>query len=248
MNKGKSYIRIITIIYVAAIILTVFSFIGLGFSESLFRFVISLVAVLLAESVVYGYCIFGLRTAGSVQRTSPVLLSGAFITGIYAVGVFASAIVFDWLLELSPLWYAAVQLLILLIGGITLAVIGIYGWNAGTEEQQMQRSLQAFRQHQSEINEISTLASSWNNPETEQLVKLLNKLRDQFKFSDPVSDPSLYATEDIMHQQISLLHDHVKLLLMTNEPHENWQAEINEMADSIKATLERRNRELAALK
>lgn len=59
MNKGKSYIRIITIIYVAAIILTVFSFIGLGFSESLFRFVISLVAVLLAESVVYGYCIFG---------------------------------------------------------------------------------------------------------------------------------------------------------------------------------------------
>ncbi|WP_339266715.1 hypothetical protein [Paenibacillus sp. FSL R5-0470] len=248
MNKGKSYIRIITIIYVAAIILTVFSFIGLGFSESLFRFVISLVAVLLAESVVYGYCIFWLRTAGSVQRTSPVLLSGAIITGIYAVGVFASAIVFDWLLELSPLWYAAVQLLILLIGGITLAVIGIYGWNAGTEEQQIQRSLQAFRQHQSEINEISTLASSWNNPETEQLVKLLNKLRDQFKFSDPVSDPSLYATEDIMHQQISLLHDHVKLLLMTNEPHENWQAEINEMADSIKATLERRNRELAALK
>lgn len=59
MNKGKSYIRIITIIYVAAIILTVFSFIGLGFSESLFRFVTSLVAVLLAESVVYGYCIFG---------------------------------------------------------------------------------------------------------------------------------------------------------------------------------------------
>jgi hypothetical protein len=51
-----------------------------------------------------------------------------------------------------------------------------------------------------------------------------------------------------MNQQIALLHDHVKLLLMTNEPHENWQAEINEMADSIKATLERRNRELAALK
>ncbi|OZQ62108.1 hypothetical protein CA600_23170 [Paenibacillus sp. VTT E-133280] len=248
MNKGKSYIRIITIIYVAAIILTVFSFIGLGFSESLFRFVTSLVAVLLAESVVYGYCIFWLRTAGSVQRTSPVLLSGAFITGIYAAGVFASAIVFDWLLELSPLWYAAVQLLILLMGGITLAVIGIYGWNAGSEEQQRQRSMQAFRQHQSEINEISALASSWKNPETEQLIKVLNNLRDQFKFSDPISDPSLYATEDIMNQQIALLHDHVKLLLMTNEPHENWQAEINEMADSIKATLERRNRELAALK
>ncbi|WP_313636711.1 hypothetical protein [Paenibacillus sp.] len=248
MNKGKRYIRIITIIYVAAIILTVFSFIGLGFSESQFRFVTSLAAVLLAESVVYGYCIFWLRTAGSVKRTSPVLLSGAFITGIYAAVVFVSAIVFDWLLELPPLWYAAEQLLILLIGGIALAVIGIYGWNAGTEEQQVKRSLQAFRQHQSELNEISELASSWKNPESEQLEKVLNKLRDQFKFSDPVSDSSLYATEDIMQQQISLLHDHVKLLLTAKEPHENWQAEINEMAESIKATLERRNRELAALK
>jgi len=112
----------------------------------------------------------------------------------------------------------------------------------------MRRSLQAFRQHQSEINEIRGLASSWKDPESETLVKMLNKLQDQFKFSDPVSDSSLYATEDIMHQQISLLHDHVKLLIMTNEPHENWQAEINEMADGIKATLERRNRELAALK
>lgn len=248
MNKAKRYIRIITIIYVVAIILTVFSFIGLGFSESLFRFVTSLAAVLLAETVVYGYCVFWLRNASSVQRTSPVLLGGAFITGIYAAVVFLSAIVLDWLLEMSPLCYAAVQLLILLIGGIALAVIGIYGWNAGTEEQQVKRSLQAFRQYQTDLNEISELASGWGNSESEQLVKVLNKLRDEFKFSDPVSDSSLYATEDIMHQQISLLHDHVKLLLMVQEPHENWQAEINEMAESIEATLKRRNRELAALK
>jgi hypothetical protein len=248
MNKGKRYFRTITIIYVAAIILTVLSFSGLGFSESLFRFVTSLVAVLLAESVVYGYCVFWLRTAGSVQRTSPVFISGAFITGIYATVVFISAIVFDWLLELPPLWYAAVQLLILLIGGIILVAIGIYGWHAGTEEKQEKKSLQALRQHQSELNEVSALASSWKHPEAEQLVKAINTLRNEFKFSDPVSDSSLYATEDIMHQQISLLHDHVKLLLMAKEPHENWQAEINEMAESITTTLERRNRELAGLK
>lgn len=59
MNKSRRYIYIITIIYAVAIVLTVFSFIGLGFSDSLFRFIISLSAVLLAESVIYGYCIFG---------------------------------------------------------------------------------------------------------------------------------------------------------------------------------------------
>ncbi|MEK4107311.1 hypothetical protein NST28_24780 [Paenibacillus sp. FSL R10-2791] len=248
MNKSRRYIYIITVIYAVAIVLTVFSFIGLGFSDSLFRFIISLSAVLLAESVIYGYCIFWLRTASSIQQTPPVLISGAIITGIYAAIVFVSALLFDWLLELPALWYAAEQLLILVLGAITLAAIGLYGWNAGTGEQQANKSLQKFRRYQNELTEMSELASSWKNSESEQLVNVLDMLEEKFKYSDPISEPSLYATEDILQQQISLLHDHVKLLLATQEPHEGWQVEINEMSESIKSTLQRRNRELAALK
>lgn len=248
MNKGTRNIRIITIIYTAVIILTLFSFFGLGFSESLLRFLITLFAVLLAESVVYGYCVFWLRTAGSVKQTPPVLLSGAFITGAYALIVFVSAIVLDWLLEVPPLLYAVEQLLVLLVAGIALAAIGIYGWNAGKEEEQDRRSLQSFKRHLNELTEIRELAKTWEYPESGQLVQVLSLLQDEFKYSDPVSDPSLYATEDIMHQQISLLRDHAELLIATKEPHESWQTEINEMAESIKATLQRRNRELATLK
>lgn len=248
MNKSKRYVHIITVIYVVIILATLISFIGLGFSESLFRFIISLSAVLIAESVIYGYCIFWLRTAGSVQRTSPVHLSGAFVTGLYAAIVFISAIVFDWLLEVPPLWYAAIQALILLVGAITLVVIGIYGWNAGSEEQQVKKSIQSFRRYQHEMTEISELASSWNNPEAKQLMTIIRLLHDEFKFSDPVTKPSLYAIEDILQQQISLLHDHVKLLLASKEPLEGWQTTINDMAESIKSTLQQRNRELVALK
>jgi hypothetical protein len=248
MNNSKKYILIITAIYAVALILTVFSFVGLGFSESLFRFVISLTAVLLAESVVYGYSVFWLRTAASIEHTPPVLISGAFITGIYAIVVFISAIVFDWLLEMPPLFYAAEQLLILLIGVIALVAIGIYGWNVGTQEQNDKKFLQAFKRHQIELTEICELASAWKNPESEELVKLLNLLQDKFKFSDPISDPSLYETEDMLRQQISLLHDQVKLLLAVEEPRTDWLTEINEMTESIIITLQRRNRELAALK
>jgi len=51
-----------------------------------------------------------------------------------------------------------------------------------------------------------------------------------------------------MCQQISLLNDHVELLLATNIPQKGWLAEINEMIDNINATLQRRNRELQAIK
>lgn len=248
MNKRKTYTYLITVIYTVALILTLFSFLGFGFSESLFRFVISLIAVLLAENVVYGYCVFWLRATNGMQHTPPVVLSGAFITGIYAASVFASAIIFDWLLEVPSLWYAAEQFLVLLICIVSLAVVGVYGWNAGAQEQQIKKSIQAFQRLRNDLAAIKETVGTWKNPDSDQLVKLLNVLEDKFKFSDPVSDPSLYATEDILRQQISLLNDHIELLLAAPEPQVDWQVEINEMTESINATLQRRNRELTALK
>ncbi|MEK4326719.1 hypothetical protein MKX70_12860 [Paenibacillus sp. FSL R7-0312] len=52
----------------------------------------------------------------------------------------------------------------------------------------------------------------------------------------------------MISQQISLLHDHVALLLVLKELPAGWEAETQELADSIAGTLQRRNRELAALK
>ena len=248
MKKRKTYTRIITVIYTATLILTVLSFIVFGFSESQFRFVISILAVLLAESAVYGYCLFWLRAASSIQQTSPVVISGAIITCIYTISVVVSAIVFDWVLEVPPSWYAAMQILILIVGIMGLSIAGLYGKNAKAQEQQVERSLQVFKRCESDLTAISELVRTWENPESEQLVKLLNILEDNFRFSDPVSDPSLYATEDIMCQQISLLNDHVELLLATDIPQKGWLAEINEMIDNINATLQRRNRELQAIK
>lgn len=248
MNRNKKYVQMITVIYVVIILVTLFSFLGLGFSDSWIRYIISLSAVLLAESVIYGYCIFWLYTSDSVQRTSPVLLSGALITGGYATIVFISVLALDWLLELPPLWYAAEQGLVLLLGAFALVMIGFYGWNAGTKEQEVKNSVESFRKYQSEMTEISRLAGSWNHPEADQLVKVIRLLHDEFKFSDPVTEPSLYAVEDMIEQQLSLLHDQVELLLAVQAPSESWQVEINEIADSIRATLQRRNRELAALK
>lgn len=52
----------------------------------------------------------------------------------------------------------------------------------------------------------------------------------------------------MLTRQISLLHDQVALLLALRDPGSDWENTASELADSISGTLQRRNRELAALK
>ncbi|AIQ60441.1 hypothetical protein PBOR_28480 [Paenibacillus borealis] len=248
MNKQRSYTGLITVIYIAVLAVTVFSFFMLGFSESLMRFVVTLLAVCIAETVVYGYSVFWLRTAPDVSRTSPLLLSGAWIVGLYVAVVIASAVLLDWLLELSPLWYAGVQLIVLVAAVAVLEAIGLYGRNAASQEQRDASASRNLRRHRQELHEIRELAGTWKHPESIRLTELVGTLEEVFQYSDPISSPELSATEDVISQQISLLHDHVALLLVLKEPPADWDAETQELTDSIASTLQRRNRELAALK
>lgn len=248
MNKQRSYTGLITVIYVAVLAVTVFSFFMLGFSESLVRFIVTLLAVCIAETAVYGYCVFWLRSAPDVSRTSPLLLSGAWIIALYVFVVIALAVLLDWILELSPLWYAGVQLVVLITAVAVLEAIGLYGRNAASQEQRDADASRNLRRYRQELREIRELAGSWKHPESIRLTELVGSLGEKFQYSDPVSNPELAATEDMISQQISLLHDHVALLLVLKEPPAGWEAETQELTDSIAGTLQRRNRELAALK
>jgi len=248
MNKRKTWSYVLTLIYAAAVMITLFSFLVLGFSESLLRFVITLAAVLLAESAVYVYGLFWLRAARSISRTSPVIISGALITAAYAAAVLAAAVILDWLLEVPSLWYGAVQLVLTAAAAVCLAAVGIYGRNAGDQEEESMDSMRSFRKHQQELAGISALVRTCRFSGRERLIEMMDALGDKFKYSDPVSDLSLFATEDIIAQQISLLRDHVELLLAGAEPAAGWEAETQGLTESIAVTLQRRNRELAALK
>ncbi|ASA23754.1 hypothetical protein [Paenibacillus donghaensis] len=248
MRQRRSYAAIITIIYTAVILLTLVSFFLLGFSESLVRFVISLAAVLLGESITYGYSIYWLRTAAGGGGKSPVLISGAYIIAIYIAVVLLLVVILDRLLHIPAAGYAAAQLLVMIAGISSLAATAFYGRNATAQENKAEGASRSFRRHRDELEEIRRLARSWKHTGAERLLKLLHGLEENFKYSDPVSNAALYATEDLLRQQISLLHDQVELLLAAGEPQTDWEETFGEMADSINATLQRRNRELAALK
>lgn len=248
MNKRKSYTGLVTVIYIAILTVTMLSFFMLGFSESLMRFVVTLLAVCIAETIVYGYSIFWLRSAPDAGRTSPVLLSGVWIIIVYVIAVFASAVLLDWLLELSPLWYAGEQLIVLMVAAVVLAAIGLYGRNAVSGERRDADASRNLRHHLQELRRIREIASTWKNTGAPRLIELLDVLEEKFRYSDPISHRELSATEDMINQQISLLHDHVALLLVLKEPPADWDTETKELTESITGTLQRRNRELAALK
>ncbi|WP_339250497.1 hypothetical protein [Paenibacillus sp. FSL P2-0136] len=248
MQRQRSYTGLVTGIYVAVLAVTAGTFFTFGFSESLLRFVVTLLAVGMAETVVYVYCMLWLRSAPEAGRTSPVFISGAVIIAFYLAAVLASAILLDWLLELSPLWYAGEQLLILIVASIVLVATGGYGRNAASGERRAADASRSLRTHMQELQEIRGIAGTWKHSEASRLVELIDSLEEKFRYSDPVSRPGLYATEDIIRQQISLLHDHVALLLVLKELPARWDTETEELTESIAGTLQRRNLELAALK
>ncbi|KAI7262205.1 hypothetical protein KC345_g9503 [Hortaea werneckii] len=192
--------------------------------------------------------ILWLRSAPEAVRTSPVLLSGAWIIAVYVISVLASAVLLDWLLELHPLWYAGEQLIVLIVAAVVLAATGLYGWNAASGERRDADASRNLRHHRQELRGIREIASTWKQPGSARLIELVDTLEEKFRYSDPISNPELSATEDMINQQISLLHDHVALLLVLKEPPADWETETQELTESIAGTLQRRNRELAALK
>lgn len=203
MQRQRSYTGLVTGIYVAVLAVTAGTFFTFGFSESLLRFVVTLLAVGMAESVVYVYCMLWLRRAAEAGRTSPVFISGAVIIVFYLAAVLASAILLDWLLELSPLWYAGEQLLILIVASVVLVATGGYGRNAASGERRAADASRSLRTHMQELQEIRGIAGTWKHSEASRLVELIDSLEEKFRYSDPVSRPGLYATEDIIRQQIS---------------------------------------------
>lgn len=247
MEKSRSYAGLITGIYIAVLAGTVISFFTLGLSEPM-RFMVSLLAVCIAETVVYGYALMWLRSARKASRTSPVWISGAIFLALYVASVLALAIMLDWILELYLLWYAGIQLVVLLAAATVLAAVGVHGLNAASGERKAQDGARQLRAHLQELQEIKGVARSWKHPEAGRLAALLEELDERIRYSDPVSKPGISATEDILRQQLSLLHDHVALLLVLKELPAGWDAETQEITDSIASTLARRNQELAALK
>ncbi|AIQ54384.1 hypothetical protein [Paenibacillus sp. FSL R7-0331] len=248
MHKKRSYTGFVSLIYAAAAVLTCAAFILPGFAESRGRFITSLLSVLAAESAVYGYSLFWLRSAGKNRHTPPVLISGAWVTAAYAAAVCIAAAMLDWGLQLPPRLYMTVQLVIMLISVALLGSVVLYGHRAAAGERRTADAVRAHRQHQAELRDIRELAGGWRHPGAEWLAELIGGLEEQFRYSDPLSRPELYDTEEMLTRQISLLHDQVALLLALQDPGSGWEGTAAELAGSITGTLQRRNRELAALK
>ncbi|SEU17579.1 hypothetical protein [Paenibacillus sp. NFR01] len=248
MDKRNRYGAILSAAYVAAVIVTVICFALWGFGASPLRSAVSLLAVLAAESAVYFSARLWLRSAARAGGASPALLTGMLIALLYLLAAGAAAAILDGLLELGAFAYAAVQLVLLMVAAILLGTTGLYSWNASAQEGQTADATSSLRRQLEELGEIRQIARAWKRPEAALLAGIVGDLEEQFKYSDPVSDPELRATENLLDQQISLLHDHVSLLLSLLEPSPEWEGDTRGLTDSISATLQRRNRELAALK
>ncbi|QSF44068.1 hypothetical protein [Paenibacillus tianjinensis] len=167
-------------------------------------------------------------------------------TGIVSL-IYAVAVILT-LFSFMILAFSESQLAELIISAVILGAAGIYGRSTAVKLQKTKDTLRIHRQHLAELQDIRELAGTWRHPGAEWLTELVTGLEERFQYSAPVSHSSLFAIEVILTQQISLLHDQVSLLMTLQRPGDNWEESASELAESISATLQRRNMELAALK
>ncbi|WP_310829882.1 hypothetical protein [Paenibacillus pedocola] len=164
------------------------------------------------------------------------------------VSIIYAVVVILTLFSFMILGFSESQLAELIISVVILGAAGIYGRNAAAKVQRTKDTARIHRQHVAELQDIRELAGTWRHPGAEWLTELVAGIEERFQYSAQVSHSSLFAIEVILTQQISLLHDQVTLLMALQSPGSNWEESANELAESIFATLQQRNRELAALK
>lgn len=195
MDNQRGYARIITVIYFLAIILTVaiIFLIGLQFTRPSHLW-ISLFALFIAESAVYGLNMH----RNSSQSHPDGLISGymayATVAGIYLIAVVA-AIALSLIIVISTFSYALIHIILLSAGGIISGLIAMFSRNVIEQEHKMPEQVIWVKHMGLTLLGIKQDLESWKHPESEQLKKGLEELEEKVRFSDPVSIPPLAAAE-----------------------------------------------------
>lgn len=245
MNGFRSDVRIMTIIYALAVVLTVAIGVLIGLSfDQLDLMWISLIALLIAETAVYELSV---RIARS---RSEGLMSGYMsyvaVAGVYLAAVVA-AIVVSFIWSLAFWTYGLIHLVMLAAALIGAGFIALFAGYAIEQEQETSEQLKWIKQMGVHLTRIEHDLKMWEHPAKGPLHQELEALQEKVRYSDPVSRPELVGTEFAMLEQLQILAGDVRSLVqMTGDETaaNHIGVQIRKLANSV----ELRNQQLLQLK
>ncbi|MFB9279374.1 hypothetical protein [Cohnella cellulosilytica] len=135
-SSGKGFARIATFVYAFALLVTAALVLLLGLPYArLSHTLITLSALMLGETFLYGITLHYLANRPRSRRLIPVYIAMGIVAGLYWIGAFVFAMVFSWALDVSTFHYALAQFMILGAAAIVLGLLAMYMKNAALQEK-----------------------------------------------------------------------------------------------------------------
>lgn len=249
MDKQRDYSRIVTLIYILAILITlaVVFLIGLPFSRTSHTW-ISLGALLLAETAIYGLALHYISGGKRASALIPGYLAYSVIAGLYLAIVIVFIIVFSLAADISTVSYGLLHFIALAIAAIMASLITLYVRHA---EQQDGDPSASSHDWVPEVRDTLLLVKQelegWNGEASGGLRKGIEELDEKVRYSDPVSHPSLSGTEKNVLNRIRLLANEISELATASETDgeaERLSKQIREVSNEVSV----RNQRLVQLK
>ncbi|QTH42841.1 hypothetical protein J4772_36330 [Cohnella sp. LGH] len=135
-DSAKSFARIATFIYAAALLVTAALVLLLGLPSSRANHIwITLSTLVLGETFLYGIAVHYLGNRPASRRLLPVYIAMGIVAGLSWVGTLVLMLVFSVALNISSFYYGLIQFIVVGAAAILLGLLTIYLRNAARQEQ-----------------------------------------------------------------------------------------------------------------
>jgi len=245
VNTLRNDVRIMTIVYALAVILTFAIWILLGLSfDQLDAKWISLLAMLIAETAIYE---LGVRYVRSQEDAHMARYRSYMAVAVAYFVLVVAAIVVSFIFPLALWAYGLMHMILLAVQLMTAGLIALRVEQAREQERQLSERMQWVRQMGLEMVQIARELEQWNHPARDRLNRELASLQEKVRFSDPVSRPELAEEEFTILQQLqSLAGDVRRLVQLTGN--EGDVDQIRKQLEKLANAIDRRNQQLLRLK
>ena len=230
------------------ITILMFGFLGNASDSRQLHSWISGAAAACAEGFIL-FFIYRMVIQRSYSSPAPFYVASGVVIGVYTLTVLLEIILFGYMFRLTENAYLLIQLITLLVSVGVLGLVSLVGGYARSQENREGAFLSTQKETVAWIASIREQLAGLTLEQGAVIDKLMLKLEESFRYSDPMTHQSLYSIEDILEQKISVLGDQVKLIACAKEDQQNMLAEeVIQQIHGILSTLMDRNTQLVRVK
>jgi len=198
--------------YLVAVFSSLIAFLALYTSFVItISFWISLISVLLAETVLWRYADYWLGNVETIKRMVPGYLALGTVIVAYLVAVLTYSF-FTGFADLALRWFILLHVLTFAMTVIIGGLLFLFLRSAIDHEEETNTAVVNLHAIEMALKELQDKIRSVDSPVSQEIESVMAKLIDKVHYSDPVTPHSLTYMDQSLYHQIHSLIDQVTLM------------------------------------